>query len=95
MLSQTIRGTRALQSSTLRSIRTSIGVRSIVQDAKSQVKSPEGVSQAELDANKKKLEDLEKKAHSKEGLQRPSREELKKKGEDAQVEQQRPDDGVY
>lgn len=53
-------------------------------------------TQKDMEENQRKLEQLEKKQKSIESdLQRPSREELKKKGDDAQVEQHRPDDGVY
>ncbi|SCU81526.1 LAFA_0C05556g1_1 [Lachancea sp. 'fantastica'] len=93
MLQQTIRGTRALQTLSLRATRSISGASS--SNPKS--KTPKSPSQEQLDANKKKLEDLEKKSGSVGGgkYERPSREELKKKGTDAQIEQQRPDDGVY
>ncbi|CEP63066.1 Fmp16p LALA0_S07e01640g [Lachancea lanzarotensis] len=99
MLQHTIRGTRALQTLSLRAARSGNAVRSISGASSSNPKSktPKSSSQEQMDANKKKLEDLEKKSGSIGGgnFQRPSREELKKKGDEAQVEQQRPDDGVY
>ncbi|CCH58654.1 hypothetical protein TBLA_0A08650 [Henningerozyma blattae CBS 6284] len=49
--------------------------------------------------NKKLLEDMEfhshKKRFTKKAGMRPSMEELKKMGDDARIEQNRPDDGVY
>ncbi|SCU83651.1 LAME_0C05996g1_1 [Lachancea meyersii CBS 8951] len=94
MLQQTIRGSRTLQNLTLQTARPGVALRCISKQAKS--KTPESASQKELNANQKRLEELEKKGDSKNSkYQMPSREELKKKGEDAQVEQQRPDDGVY
>lgn len=57
--------------------------------------SPEEQREQKLfDENKARLEKLE---HAKiyDGSQRESCEELKKKGDDARIEQNRPDDGVY
>ena len=47
-----------------------------------------------FDQNKSKLDNLEHE-HGVKNTDTESCEELKKKGEDAQVEQNRPDDGVY
>ncbi|SMN21906.1 similar to Saccharomyces cerevisiae YDR070C FMP16 Putative protein of unknown function [Maudiozyma saulgeensis] len=49
--------------------------------------------QRKFDANKKKLEKLEHGGHS--GIMKPSMEKLQQKGENARIEQNRPDDGVY
>lgn len=57
--------------------------------------SPEEKKEQKLfDDNKAKLDKLE---HEKsyDGTERESCEELKKKGDDAQIEQNRADDGVY
>ncbi|CAI4055230.1 hypothetical protein N7582_000277 [Saccharomyces uvarum] len=46
-----------------------------------------------FDDNKKKLDNLE---HGKNpDFKQPGMEDLKKKGDDARIEQNRPDDGVY
>ncbi|SCU99808.1 LANO_0F03774g1_1 [Lachancea nothofagi CBS 11611] len=95
MLQQTLKATRTLQGLSFRAARSGIAVRCISNGA-AQSKTPDGLTQEELDSNKKKLEELEKKKGGKNhDYERPSRDQLKKRGDDAQVEQQRPDDGVY
>lgn len=49
--------------------------------------------QKEFDLNKKKLENLEHGGHS--NVMKPSMEKLQQEGENARIEQNRPDDGVY
>lgn len=49
--------------------------------------------QKEFDLNKKKLEKLEHGDHS--NIMKPSMEKLQEEGENARIEQNRPDDGVY
>ncbi|QLQ79572.1 hypothetical protein HG537_0C02190 [Torulaspora globosa] len=57
--------------------------------------SPEERNEQKLfDENKARLEKLEQ-AKIYDGSQRETCEELKKKGDDARIEQNRPDDGVY
>ncbi|EJS44276.1 fmp16p [Saccharomyces arboricola H-6] len=49
--------------------------------------------QSLFDSNKEKLDSLE---HGKStNFKQPGMEDLKKKGDDARIEQNRPDDGVY
>lgn len=110
MLGQIIKNTEALVAKSARTNNVSVSMvsqsvstgmaRSFVTTPAAMLpKSSDEVSQSELDANKAKLEELEKepvKGQSFSGtFKRPSEEELKKRGEDAQIEQQRPDDGVY
>ncbi|KAG0675832.1 hypothetical protein C6P41_003984 [Kluyveromyces marxianus] len=66
---------------------------SVLVRTKHASKDPE---QRMFDRNKKKLEKLEREGHELEkDLKRPGVNNLKKKGERAQIEQGRPDDGVY
>jgi len=67
---------------------------SCARDHRMKHPNPEDVKeQKKFDANKKKLEKLEHGGHS--GIKKPSMEKLQQKGEDARIEQNRPDDGVY
>lgn len=50
--------------------------------------------QKEFDENKEKLEKLEH-GDKNTDFKKPSMEELQKRGDDARIEQNRPDDGVY
>ncbi|SCV03972.1 LAMI_0H12420g1_1 [Lachancea mirantina] len=98
MLAQTLKTTRFTAKSAQNAL--SLASRSFTSNPVAFMpKKDDDVTQQQLDENKAKLEELEK-GNSKHGtfqgeLKRPSDAELKKRGEDAQVEQQRPDDGVY
>ncbi|KAM3159814.1 Protein FMP16, mitochondrial [Lachancea thermotolerans] len=96
MLQQTTRGTRMLAGVAARAATPRASQRFLSRSCALQMPAGKSdMTQKDMDANKKKLDELEKKSHNGGAYKRPSTDELKKKGEDAQVEQHRPDDGVY
>ncbi|CAI4037955.1 hypothetical protein SMKI_04G2920 [Saccharomyces mikatae IFO 1815] len=71
----------------------SVAVRASMPHLKNNQDETEKKEQGLFDSNKKKLDSLE---HGKNpNFKQPGMEDLKKKGDDARIEQNRPDDGVY
>ncbi|CAI4058046.1 hypothetical protein SKDZ_04G2940 [Saccharomyces kudriavzevii ZP591] len=71
----------------------SVAARASLPHLKDNQDAAEKKEQSLFDSNKKKLNSLE---HDKNpDYKQPGMEDLQKKGDDARIEQNRPDDGVY
>lgn len=100
MLSQTIFKSSLLLKPATNSVRFNVcrnlSTTTILLKENHKMKHPDAEDikeQKEFDLNKKKLENLEHGGHS--NIMKPSMEKLQQEGENARIEQNRPDDGVY